>query len=49
VGLALRHFLVNQDLSVIQQISGHRTLAALQKYLEVLDEDLETAVDTLVF
>jgi integrase/recombinase XerD len=47
VGLALRHFLVNQDLSVIQQISGHRTWAALQKYLEVLDEDLETAVDTL--
>ncbi len=36
-------------LKVIQQISGHRTLAALQKYLEVLDEDLEAAVDTLVF
>jgi integrase/recombinase XerD len=36
-------------LKVIQQISGHRTLAALQKYLEVLDEDLQAAVDTLVF
>jgi integrase/recombinase XerD len=36
-------------LKVIQQISGHRTLAALQKYLEVLDEDLEAAVETLVF
>jgi integrase/recombinase XerD len=33
-------------LKVIQQISGHRTLAALQKYLEVLDEDLQAAVDT---
>jgi integrase/recombinase XerD len=36
-------------LKVIQQISGHRTLAALQKCLEVLDEDWEAAVDTLVF
>jgi integrase/recombinase XerD len=36
-------------LKVIQQISGHRTLSALQKYLEVLDEDLEVAVNTLVF
>lgn len=36
-------------LKVIQQISGHKTLSALQKYLEVLDEDLEAAVSTLVF
>ncbi|RCJ26182.1 hypothetical protein A6770_26580 [Nostoc minutum NIES-26] len=28
---------------------GHRTLSALQKYLEVLDEDLESAVSTLNF
>jgi integrase/recombinase XerD len=36
-------------LKVIQEISGHRTLAALQKYLEVLDEDLTAAVGTLKF
>jgi integrase/recombinase XerD len=36
-------------LKVIQKISGHRTLSALQKYLDVLDEDLEAAVATLVF
>ena len=36
-------------LKVIQKISGHKTLAALQKYLEVLDEDLESAVSTLTF
>ncbi|MBW4565916.1 MAG: site-specific integrase [Mojavia pulchra JT2-VF2] len=36
-------------LKVIQKISGHRTLSALQKYLEVLDEDLESAVSTLKF
>lgn len=36
-------------LKVIQKISGHKTLSALQKYLEVLDEDLESAVTTLKF
>ncbi|WP_292788993.1 integrase [uncultured Nostoc sp.] len=36
-------------LKVIQKIYGHRTLSALQKYLEVLDEDLESAVSTLRF
>ncbi len=36
-------------LKVIQKISGHKTLSALQKYLEVLDEDLEGAISTLRF
>lgn len=36
-------------LRVIQKISGHRTLSALQGYLEVLDGDLESAVATLNF
>lgn len=36
-------------LKVIQEISGHRTLAALQRYLEVLDEDLDAAIATLKF
>ncbi len=36
-------------LKVIQKISGHKTLGALQKYLDVLDEDLESAVSTLTF
>jgi integrase/recombinase XerD len=36
-------------LKVIQKISGHKTLSALQKYLEVLDEDLDEAIATLVF
>lgn len=36
-------------LKVIQKMSGHKTLSALQKYLEVLDEDLELAISTLVF
>lgn len=36
-------------LKVIQKISGHKTLSALQKYLEVLDEDLESAISTLKF
>jgi integrase/recombinase XerD len=34
---------------VIQKISGHKTKATLQKYLEVLDEDLEAAISTLKF
>lgn len=36
-------------LKVIQKISGHKTLSALQKYLEVLDGDLESAIATLNF
>ncbi len=36
-------------LKVIQKISGHKTLSALQKYLEVLDEDLDAAIATLKF
>jgi integrase/recombinase XerD len=36
-------------LKVTQKISGHRTLAALQRYLEVLDEDLDSAIATLNF
>lgn len=36
-------------LKVIQKISGHKTLSALQKYLEVLDEDLDAAISTLKF
>lgn len=36
-------------LKVVQEISGHRTLAALQRYLEVLDEDLDAAIATLRF
>jgi integrase/recombinase XerD len=36
-------------LKVIQKISGHKTLSALQKYLEVLDEDLEAAISKLKF
>ena len=31
------------------KILGHKTLSALQKYLEVLDEDLELAIATLKF
>ena len=36
-------------LRVIQKISGHRSLSALQRYLEVLDGDLESAIATLKF
>lgn len=36
-------------LKVIQKISGHKTKSSLQKYLEVLDEDLEAAISTLKF
>ena len=36
-------------LKVIQEISGHKTLSALQKYLAVMDEDLKSAVATLCF
>lgn len=36
-------------LKVIQKISGHKTLSALQRYLEVLDGDLEAAISTLSF
>ena len=37
----------NIPLRVIQKISGHRSLATLQKYLEVEDRDLEKAVRTV--
>lgn len=37
------------QLLVIQKISGHKTKATLQKYLEVLDEDLEEAISKLKF
>lgn len=36
-------------LKVIQKISGHHSLAALQRYLEVGDEDLDAAIATLKF
>lgn len=39
-GIPLRH---------IQEISGHRTLAALERYLGVTDEQKENAIATLVF
>lgn len=39
-GIPLRH---------IQNISGHRTLAALERYLGVTDEQKENAIATLVF
>lgn len=34
---------------VIKKISGHKTLAALDKYLEVSDQDLQDAVNKLTF
>ena len=34
---------------VIKKISGHKTLAALDRYLEVSDEDLQDGVNTLKF
>jgi len=34
-------------LRVIQEISGHESLAELQKYLEVSDEQLEQAIAQL--
>jgi integrase/recombinase XerD len=39
-GVPLRH---------IQSISGHRTLAALERYLGVTDEQKQNAIATLVF
>jgi len=36
-------------LRVIQQISGHRSLQALQRYLEVSEEQVEEAVAAIVF
>lgn len=39
-GIPLRH---------IQSISGHRTLAALERYLEVTDQQKENAIATLEF
>jgi len=34
-------------LRVIQEISGHETLAALQKYLEVTERQVEDAIAAL--
>ncbi|WP_313929986.1 hypothetical protein [Trichocoleus sp. FACHB-262] len=36
-------------LRVIQEISGHRSLQALQRYLEVLELQLEGAIAALSF
>ncbi len=36
-------------LRVIQRISGHKTLQALQRYLEVKEEQLESAIAALTF
>ena len=36
-------------LGVLQKISGHRNLQALQKYLEVSEEQVEVAISTLTF
>lgn len=37
------------SLHVIQKISGHRSLTALQRYLEVSDEQVSRAIETLRF
>lgn len=36
-------------LRVIQQISGHKSLQALQRYLEVTEQQVEGAIATLTF
>ena len=36
-------------LRVIQELSGHRSLAALQKYLEVSEEQKGRAIAALTF
>ena len=36
-------------LKALKKISGHKTLSLGQKYLEVLDEDLESAIALLKF
>jgi len=36
-------------LGVLQKISGHRNLQALQKYLEVSEEQVEVAIAALTF
>jgi integrase/recombinase XerD len=36
-------------LRVIQEISGHRSLTALQRYLEVTDEQVSAAINALKF
>jgi integrase/recombinase XerD len=33
----------------IQAISGHRSLSALQRYIDVTEKDKEMAVETLSF
>lgn len=40
---------VSIPLGVLQKISGHRNLQALQKYLEVSEEQVETAIASLSF
>jgi len=46
--LAINKICVSQQ-SLVQRDRNHKTLSALQKYLEVLDEDLDKAIATLVF
>ncbi|OYD99548.1 integrase [Nostoc sp. 'Peltigera membranacea cyanobiont' 213] len=41
--------LSNVCTKVIKKISGHKTLVALDRYLEVTDEDLENGVNKLIF
>ncbi len=41
--------LANVPTKVIKKISGHKTLAALDRYLEVSDQDLQDAVNKLTF
>ncbi len=36
-------------LRVIQEISGHRSLSALQRYLEVTEQQVSAAIETLIF
>jgi integrase/recombinase XerD len=36
-------------LRVIQELSGHKTLSALQRYLEVGEDEVERAIAALVF
>jgi integrase/recombinase XerD len=36
-------------LGVLQKISGHRNLQALQKYLEISEEQVEVAISALTF
>ena len=40
---------IGWPLRVIQRISGHKTLQALQRYLEVGEEQVESAIAALTF